>query len=168
METNKYKIRLGTLKELYDIGKKVGLVNLDERARTLRAAQAEKIFEKVLLHCRSIIKLFTVENRDYSEIDIGLIASAARNIIDSSNLYFYISERGISEEEITFRHNLQLLNYDKNIKNIFKKFGFSLTSFRMQLIDAENIRNEIKKSHKYVNANNDEKSIMLSGKQFFK
>lgn len=167
MEENKYKIRFGTLQELYDVGKKVNLINLDERATTLRAAQVEKIFEKVLLHCRSIIKLFSVENRDFSEIDIGLIASAARNIIDSANLYFYISERGISEEEIRFRYNLQLLNYDKNVKNIFKKFDFSLTSFRMQLIGAENARNEIKNSSIYVNANNDEKSIMLSGKQFF-
>ncbi len=167
MEKNKYKIRLGTLHGVYDIGKKISLIDINERATTLRAAQAEKVVEKVLLHCGSIIKLLSVDNGDYSETDIALIASAARNIIDSANLYFYVSERGISEEEIQFRYNLQLLNYDKNIKNIFKKFDFSLTSFRMRLIDAENIRNEIKNSSIYVNANNDKKSIMLSGKQFF-
>lgn len=167
MEKNKYKIRLGTLRGLYDIGKKISLIDINERATTLRAAQAEEVVEKVLLHCGSIIKLFSVDNGNYSETDIALIASAARNIMDSANIYFYVSERGTSEEEIMFRYNLQLLNYDKNIKNIFKKFDFSLTSFRMQLIDAENTRNEIKNSSIYINANNDEKSIMLSGKQFF-
>lgn len=36
----------------------------------------------------------------------------------------------------------------------------------MRLIDAENTRNEIKNSNIYLNANNDERSLMLSGKQF--
>lgn len=36
----------------------------------------------------------------------------------------------------------------------------------MRLIDAENIRNEIKNSKIYMNADKDERSLMLSGKQF--
>lgn len=165
---NKYKIRLGTLQELYDIGKKISLIDGNERATTIRAAQAEKVVEKVLLHCGSILKLLSLDKGNYADLDIALVASAARNIIDSANIYFYVSERGISEEEVKFRYNLQFLNYDKNIKNIFGKLNFSLTSFRRRLIDVENIRNEIKSSNLYLNANNDERSLMLSGKQFIK
>ena len=119
---NKYKIRLGTLQELYDIGKKISLIDGNERATTIRAAQAEKVVEKVLLHCGSILKLLSLDKGNYADLDIALVASAARNIIDSANIYFYVSERGISEEEVKFRYNLQFLNYDKNIKTYFGKF----------------------------------------------
>ena len=53
--------------------------------------------EKVLLHCGSIVKLLSIDKEDYAELDIALVASAARNIIDSANIYFYVSERGISD-----------------------------------------------------------------------
>ena len=58
MNTNNSRIRLEELKELYDIGKKVSLITENKRATTLRTAEAEKIVEKALLHCNSIIKLF--------------------------------------------------------------------------------------------------------------
>lgn len=168
MSKIKFGIRLDELKTLYDIGKKVSLITDNKRATTLRSAEAEKIVEKVLLHCNSIIKLFYMGLNDYSELDFALIASAARNIMECGNVYFYISERGISEEEVNFRYNLQLLNYDKNVKDIFKKFGFPMDSFKMKLNDFGFIIKEIKNSSIYLNANHDEKSMILSGKQFFK
>ncbi len=88
MEKNQYKIRLKELKELYDIGKKVSLVSGSKRATTIKSAQAEKVVEKVLLHCNSIIKLFNIGQNEYSELDIALIASATRNIMDAANVYF--------------------------------------------------------------------------------
>lgn len=168
MNTNNSRIRLEELKELYDIGKKVSLITENKRATTLRTAEAEKIVEKALLHCKSIIKLFFIGLNDYTELDFALIASAARNIMDCGNVYFYISERGISEEEVNFRYNLQLLNYDKNIKDIFRKFGFSLDSFKMRLNDFGFVIKEIKNSSIYLKASNNEKSMILSGKQYFK
>lgn len=36
----------------------------------------------------------------------------------------------------------------------------------MQLINTEKTRNEIKNSNKIINENNDERSLMLPGKQF--
>lgn len=168
MSKIKFGIRLDELKTLYDIGKKVSLITDNKRATTLRSAEAEKIVEKVLLHCNSIIKLFYMGLNDYSELDFALIASAARNIMECGNVYFYISERGISEEEVNFRYNLQLLNYDKNVKDIFRKFGFPMDSFKMKLNDFGFIIKEIKNSSIYLNANHDEKSMILSGKQFFK
>ena len=163
---SRYKIRLGTLQKLYDIGKKISLIDENKRATTIRAAQAEKVVEKVLLHCGSIVRLLSIDKENHAELDIALVASAARNIIDSANIYFYVSERGISEEEVNLRYNMQILNYYKNIKNIFGKLDFSLTSSRMRLIDAENIRNEIKNSKIYLQADSNERSLMLSGKQF--
>lgn len=168
MNTDKVKIRLEQLKDLYEIGKKVSLITENKRATTLRSAEAEKIVEKVLLHCNSIIQLFCIGLKDYTELDFALIASAARNIMDCGNVYFYIAERGISEEEVNFRYNLQILNYDKNLKDIFRKFNFSMNSFKMRLNDFSFIREEIKNSSIYLNASNNEKNMILSGKQFFK
>ena len=168
MNTDNVKIRLEELKELYEIGKKVSLITENKRATTLRSAEAEKIVEKVLLHCNSIIQLFCIGLKDYTEFDFALIASAARNIMDCGNVYFYIAERGISEEDVNFRYNLQVLNYDKNIKDIFRKFDFPMNSFKMRLNDFGFIREEIKNSSIYLNASNNEKSMILSGKQFFK
>lgn len=167
METNQYKIRLKELNELYNIGKKVSLVSGSKRAATIKFAQAEKVVEKVLLHCNSIIKLFNVGQNEYSELDIALIASATRNIMDAANVYFYISERGISAEESNFRYNLQLLNYNKNIKDIYNKLNFPMDCFRMKLDDMSFVIEEIKSSSIYLTANNKEKSIILSGKQFY-
>lgn len=168
MNTDKVKIRLEQLKDLYEIGKKVSLITENKRATTLRSAEAEKIVEKVLLHCNSIIQLFCIGLKDYTELDFALIASASRNIMDCGNVYFYIAERGISEEEVNFRYNLQILNYDKNLKDIFRKFNFSMNSFKMRLNDFSFIREEIKNSSIYLNASNNEKNMILSGKQFFK
>lgn len=168
MNKDKVKIRLEELKDLYEIGKKVSLITENKKATTLRSAEAEKIVEKVLLHCNSIIQLFCIGLKDYTELDFALIASAARNIMDCGNVYFYIAERGISEEEVNFRYNLQILNYDKNLKDIFRKFDFPMNSFKMRLNDFSFIREEIKNSSIYLNASNNEKSMILSGKQFFK
>ena len=69
-----FYIRTDKLEDLYNIGKKVSLILSDVCPTTLRAAQAEKISEKVLLHCNSIIKLFDMAQEDYSELDIDLKA----------------------------------------------------------------------------------------------
>lgn len=116
------------------------------------------------MHCNSIIKLFDIGQNEYSELDI---ASATRNIMDAANVYFYISERGISDEELNFRYNLQLLNYNKNIKEIYIKLSFPMDSFRIKLDDMSFVIEEIKNSSIYSTASNKEKSIILSGKQFY-
>lgn len=87
--------------------------------------------------------------------------------MDSANVYFYISERGISKEEVDFRYNLQLINYNKNIKDIYKKLRFPMNCFRMKLEDMSFVIEEIKKSSIYSTASNEEKSKILSGKQFY-
>ena len=90
MELQQFWIRTDKLNELYEIWKKIKTYGEDRPPSVLRTAQAEKILEKVLLHCRSIIRLFDVVLDDCTEADIALIASAARNIMDSGNVYFYL------------------------------------------------------------------------------
>lgn len=168
MEKEGFYIRTDKLEDLYNIGKKVSLILSDVCPTTLRAAQAEKISEKVLLHCNSIIKLFDMAQEDYSELDIALIASAARNIMDSGNVYFYVTERGISEEEVQFRYNLQIVNYEKNVKDIFRKLKFLMDSYKMRLLDHDFVIKEIKETSIYSEADENEKKRILSGKPFFR
>lgn len=168
MELQQFWIRTDKLNELYEIWKKIKTYGEDRPPSVLRTAQAEKILEKVLLHCRSIIRLFDVVLDDCTEADIALIASAARNIMDSGNVYFYVTERGISEEEVNFRYNLQIMNYDRNIKDISKKLEFPQDCFRMWLLDHDFVIDEIKESSIYRDANEQDRKRILSGKQFFK
>ena len=56
MERN-YKIRVDFLKQLYQIGRKVSIYNLENNNSTIRILQLQKMLEKILLHNCSIIHL---------------------------------------------------------------------------------------------------------------
>lgn len=123
-------IRLGTLKQLYDIGYKVSPLRCGVRAGALRTLLLEKYVEKILLHTNSIINLFQEINhkeQKYELFDLSLIASASRNIMETANMYCYFSERKISPDEIEFRYYIYSLNEDKNKHAILEKIGIVLT-----------------------------------------
>lgn len=123
-------IRLGTLKQLYNIGYKVSPLGCSVRAGTLRTLLLEKYVEKILLHTNSIINLFQEINhkeQKYELFDLSLIVSASRNIMEIANMYCYFSERKISPDEIDFRYYISCLNEDRNKHAILEKIGIVLT-----------------------------------------
>ena len=106
-------IRLGTLNHIYGIGYKISPIGCDMRAGALRTLLLEKYVEKMLLHTNSIINLFQEidhDKQEYELFDISLIASAARNIMETANMYCYFSERKITQDELEFRHRIAALN----------------------------------------------------------
>lgn len=52
------------------------------------------------------------------------MASIARNIIEIHNIFQYICERGISEEEFDFRTSLMGLHHGNGIIKVLQKLGF--------------------------------------------
>ena len=123
-------IRLETLMQLYDTGYKVSPIGCDTRASALRTLLLEKYVEKILLHVNSIINLFQEINhkeQKYELLDISLIASASRNIMETTNMYCYFSERKISHDEPEFRYYIATLNEDRNKHAILEKIGVVLT-----------------------------------------
>ena len=68
------------------------------------------MLEKILLHDHSILLLLSVVPEQIQELDVSLIASAARNIMETTNIYFHISQRGIDTDSIEFRVDTMVLN----------------------------------------------------------
>ena len=85
----------------------------------------EKLLEKILLHDNSILLLLRVIPERTPELDVSLIASAARNIMETTNFYFHLSQRGLDASNIEFRVETMVLNELYNEIDITKKFGFS-------------------------------------------
>lgn len=57
--------------------------------------------EKMLLHDHSILRLTDVlSEQGAQELDVSLIASAARSIMETANLYFHMAQRKISPRSI--------------------------------------------------------------------
>lgn len=165
MERN-YKIRVDFLKQLYQIGRKVSIYNLENNNSTIRILQLQKMLEKILLHNCSIIHLINSCSSDsYKELDVSGIASIARNVMESTNLYFYTAARNIKNSEIKLRYIFSTLNYYQNITNILTKLDFSRNCFRMRMIETgkKNAIREIKDSKLYKESDKNVRNRLISG-----
>lgn len=85
---------LTNLETLYSFSKKISIINSVKSATTQRTMILEKLLEKILLHDNSILLLLRVIPERTPELDVSLIASAARNIMETTNFYFHLSQRG--------------------------------------------------------------------------
>lgn len=168
MKKEHYKIRISCLSQLYSIGKKISIIELDTTASVIRTYQLEKIVEKILLHVNSILVLvkYAAEN-EHKELDFSVIASATRNIMESTNYYFYIAERKISNDEISFRYSLSNLNYFTNISDIIKKLEYPQHSFKARMIEigTKLERRNIRKHIAFQQADPSTKAHLLSGRK---
>ena len=103
---------LAQLQALYSLGKKISIIGPAKRASVVRTMLLEKMVEKILLHDHSILLLFQL--KEIQELDVSLIASAARNIMEITNLYFYISQRGLEKDSLNFRAEIMSHNEAHN------------------------------------------------------
>lgn len=78
------------------------------------------MYDKISLHFRSMLLLASGVPKN--EIDISLIASAARNIMECTNLFYYFSNTNDSEQ-FEFQEILFWLNDKRNAEDIFGKLG---------------------------------------------
>lgn len=122
---NIFQVSLSRLQTLYSFSRKISIIDSAKRASTQRTIELEKMLEKILLHDHSILVLLSVVPEQIQEFDVSLIASAARNIMESANIYFHISQRGIDTDTIKFRVETMALNEIYNEIDITKKLGFS-------------------------------------------
>lgn len=153
------------LNVLYEIVKKVTIISGSPRAGSLRTLQLEKIVEKVVLHVRSILLLIDGNRGCFEEWDVALIASAARNIMDSVNLYFHIAERGISEDQKQLRFFTLYINGQRNTESIANKLGFSKDCERVDIekFCFKQLLEEVKALPSFIALTSDEQAQVLSG-----
>lgn len=117
------KSSVNSLSNLNKIGDVISIYNSDV-AKTLRTSAAEACVRKIFLHITSALALLRAGIERYEKLDISLICSAARNVMECTNIYFYITERGLSEEEFNVRYNLLFLNEHFNENLIISKLNF--------------------------------------------
>lgn len=113
------------LKNLYSFSRRISLIDSAESARVQRTMLLEKMLEKILLHDHSILLLLSTIPDQTSELDVSMIASAARNIMETTNIYFHISQRRIDTSALKLRVETMVLNEIYNEIEITKKLGFS-------------------------------------------
>ena len=163
-------IRFNILNQICGIGYKISPIGCDMHAGALRTLLLEKYVEKILLHNKSIINLFQEIDHDkqkYELFDVSLVASAARNIMETSNMYCYFSERKITQDEIEFRYYVSCLNEDKNKYTILEKIGVKLTdSWASHLHRTSKFQHIQALEHNYffLSLSDKEKERVLSGK----
>ncbi len=85
------------LNRVYSIGKKISVIDNGITISSFRVMIVDKIMEKILLHDKSIISLLKIaKENEFIELDLAAIGSLARNIMETTNLYFHFAERKIS------------------------------------------------------------------------
>ncbi|MCI8349439.1 MAG: hypothetical protein HFE74_08425 [Firmicutes bacterium] len=157
------------LNTIYEIGKKITPISqpYTKKAGALRTLQLENMVEKVLLHDKSMIHCFQIVNENLNELDTSIIASAARNIMEISNIYFHISERKIGEDEIQLRYDTMYLNAMINLQDIYKKLDFSSECFhaRIEKDSLISTREEVKHNHAFQQKEKIVQDQILSGRK---
>ncbi len=163
----KILFRPNEVKELFQIGKKISKIELGMTGSNMRTMILEDIIEKMVLHLGAFSKL--VYHSEIKELDISILATIARNIMECSNTYFYYAERKITEEEVSFRYHIANLHYDNSMYDIVQKLGFSQNNARtdMLLFGKKIIRDSIKNSSIYKTLTKEEKSQVLNGNQAY-
>ncbi len=152
---------------LYNIAKKLTLIDGIPFAKNERTALLEKMVEKAVLHLRSIMVLMEGNRNRIKELDVSLIASAARNIIDITNLYFHIAEHGLSEDEKKLRYLTLYINGNHNIVDIVQKLNFSNDCDRSHLLCVSRVGSErdLYSLPAFVNLSTNEQAQIQSGRK---
>ncbi|AJS58190.1 hypothetical protein [Paenibacillus sp. IHBB 10380] len=125
------------IKEFYrliQIGKSISKQNRRQiHTSSIRSFFSETIYEKSLLNANSIINLIPNSNEDnYKEsqkyLDISSVASLSRNLIEIHNVYNYMCERGISDDEFNFRFYLSSYHQNFSSERIILTLGIPKSS----------------------------------------
>lgn len=152
---------------LYSFSKRISIIDSVKRASVQRTILLEKMVEKILLHDNSILLLLNVIPEQIQELDVSLIASATRNIMETANVYFYISKRGIDAKDIDFRAEVMVLNETYNEIDITKKLGFSQECVHAQINHwyYKEAAERFKKFPQFLQLSANEQAQVLSGRK---
>lgn len=156
-----------SLNELYDICRVIIPAELTELSASNRVVLSTQILQKVLLHIHSINTLLSIGNRNVYEVDIALIVSAARNVMECGNLYFHITKRKLSPDQFQLRENILDLHYLKNEADIRQKFRFNDDCIRSRVhqFSIVEIQELICSSTEFQALGKNDREYILSGKK---
>lgn len=158
---------LNKLNNLYSFSKKISIVGSAQPAGTHRTRMLEKIVEKILLHDNSILLLLSTIPKNIQELDVSLIASATRNVMESTNIYFHLAQRGLSTNDVKFRSATMTLNAIRNEIDITKKLNISQNCFhaRVNSCFLEQTTEYFQRFNQFTQLSEHEQAQVLSGRK---
>lgn len=163
--------RIDVLIRLSNIAKNILEIATINHPTSIRAFEADRIFEKATLHSISFLKLWPLNSDDKSlmEVDTASLATIARVIKETHDVFHYLTETRISMNEFEFRSLLMRLHYSKKIREILNKFQFCESDginrvFSMSECSA--IR-ELKDNQVYQSLSSREQLRYLKGKEAY-
>lgn len=155
------------LNTLYSFSRRVSLIDSAECARVQRTMLLEKMLEKILLHDHSILFLLSAISYELSELDVSVIASAARSVMETTNIYFHISQRGLNTSALELRVETMALNEIYNEIEITRKLGFSQNCEHAKINTwyFKSASQRFQKFPEFVQLSKDEKNQIVPGRK---
>lgn len=117
------EFRISEIPKLVQIANSLSTFDEYPTASTARALQAEEIFNKLTIHLESFKRNLKIDSK--SRIDISVLASIARMLIEAHNILSYFCDTSITTAEVEFRSWLYILHYDHDVLAILKKLEFT-------------------------------------------
>ncbi|HGF7372173.1 TPA: hypothetical protein AB5E75_003376, partial [Vibrio cholerae] len=112
----KLKDRVEMFNEVVALSKKLTTYSERFTATSVRAYHAEEVFNKLCLHLKSFQRNLYLEKEEGELVDISVLASISRMIVEASNAVFYFTDRGVSESEVEFRVWLSARHQDVDLQ----------------------------------------------------
>lgn len=117
------QIRASHLEELVSACEAAERASASSRPSSTRTHYAALYFAKAVLHGRSICSLLG-EIKAHRYADVAGIAALARTLIETHNVFLYLSENGLRPDELELRIELAQLNQAVDLIRISEALGW--------------------------------------------
>lgn len=118
------QIRASRLEELVSVCEAAERASSSVKPSSSRTHYAALYFSKAVLHGRSVCSLLgEIKARRYA--DVAGISALARTLIETHNVFLYLSESGLSPDELEFRVQLAQLNQAVDLIRISEALGWN-------------------------------------------
>lgn len=133
-----------------------------------RMGLSTHVLAKQMETCFSLLKLIpgsVLSKKKENYVDFSSIASLSRNLIEASNIHWYISIDKISTEQETLR----LLIYDyhdtSELISIARQLNFRKTDIKYLEQQLANLRTKLEKDSLFATIDKQRRNLILNGKQ---
>ena len=157
-------IRASSLEKLVSACEAIQRVSANVRPSTVRTHYAATYFAKAALHGRSICSLLS-EIKAHRYADIAGICALARSLIETHNVFLYLSESGIGVDELELRMTLSQLNQAVDLIRISEALGWEdEDTLFWQTASRDQARETLERNPRFVAFGEKERAHLLRGK----
>lgn len=158
------QIRASLLEQLVSVCESIERGSSTALPSSVRAHYAAVYFSKAALHGRSICSLLAeIKARRYA--DVAGISALARTLIETHNVFLYLSESGIGKDELEFRTLLAELNQTVDLIRISEALRWDDNeALFWQESTRDQVRNQLQANAKFKVLGEKEQAHLLRGK----